>query len=58
MEQLDIQLPALEGRKSELEAAINGGSADLTNLSQELATVLETLADAEERWLELSELAP
>ena len=58
LEQLDIQLPALEGRKSELEAAINGGSADLTNLSQELATVLETLADAEERWLELSELAP
>ena len=58
LEQLDIQLPALEGRKSELEAAINGGSADLTSLSQELATVLETLADAEERWLELSELAP
>jgi len=58
LEQLDIQLPALEGRKSELEAAINGGSADLTSLSQELATVLETLSDAEERWLELSELAP
>ena len=58
LEQLDIQLPALEDRKSELEAAINGGSADLTSLSQELATVLETLSDAEERWLELSELAP
>ena len=58
LEQLDIQLPALEGRKSELEAAINGGSADLTSLSRELATVLETLSDAEERWLELSELAP
>jgi len=58
LEQLDTQLPALEARKAELEEAISSGSADLTSLSQELATLLETLANAEERWLELSELAP
>ena len=57
LEQLDRQLPELEERKAELEAAISSGNDDLTSLSQELATLLETLANAEERWLELSELA-
>ena len=37
---------------------MSSGSADLTSLSQELAALLETLANAEERWLELSDLAP
>ena len=50
----------METRKAALETAIGSGSGsdDLTSLSQELATLLETLAEAEERWLELSELAP
>ena len=48
----------METRKAALETAIGSGSDDLTSLSQELATLLETLAEAEERWLELSELAP
>ena len=34
------------------------GGADLTSLTQELANLLETLDNGEERWLELSELAP
>ena len=58
LDQLDRQLPALEARKAELEAAISSGSVNLMSLSEELAALLESLAEAEERWLELSELAP
>ena len=48
----------MEQRKTELAQAIASGTGDLTSLSQELATLLETLNNSEERWLELSELAP
>ena len=58
LKELDRQLPELETRKAELEAALSAGSSNLSDLSQELASLLDTLAAAEERWLELSELAP
>ena len=58
LKELDRQLPELETRKAELEAALSAGSSNLSDLSQELASLLDTLATAEERWLELSELAP
>ena len=48
----------MEQRKTELEQAIASGAGDLTSLSQELANLMETLDSSEERWLELSELAP
>ncbi len=59
LEALDRELPALEARKSELEAALSSGTGeDLTRLSEELAALIQKLESAEERWLELSELAP
>ena len=58
LEGLDRELPRLEARKSELESELSQGDQNLAELSQQLAEVIETLLLAEERWLELSELAP
>jgi ATP-binding cassette subfamily F protein uup len=59
LEALDRELPELEQRKAALESALNtAGSDDLTRLSEELAAVHQQLEQTEERWLELSELAP
>ncbi|HJN33073.1 MAG TPA: ATP-binding cassette domain-containing protein, partial [Prochlorococcus sp.] len=57
LEALNIDIPLLEAKRSNLEAALAGGDEDLTLLSQQLAALIETLHRAEERWLELSELA-
>ncbi|WP_370594243.1 hypothetical protein [Synechococcus sp. BIOS-E4-1] len=48
----------MEQRKADLEQAISNGQGDLTDLSQDLASLLEALETSEERWLELSELVP
>ena len=48
----------MEQRKADLEQAISAGTGDLTSLSHDLAGLLEALENGEERWLELSELAP
>jgi len=59
LEALDRELPELEQRKAALESALStAGSDDLTRLSEELAAVHQQLEQTEERWLELSELAP
>ena len=58
LETLERTLPDLEKRKADLEEAIGSGQGDLTHLSQDLAALLEQLQESEERWLELSELAP
>ena len=58
LETLERTLPDLEKRKADLEAAIGLGQGDLTHLSNDLAALLEQLQESEERWLELSELAP
>ena len=58
LERLDVELPALEERKQELEQRIAEGTGDLSGLSLELATVLDSIHGSEERWLELSELTP
>ena len=58
LETLERTLPDLEKRKADLEEAIGSGQGDLTHLSHDLAALLEQLQESEERWLELSELAP
>ena len=58
LEQLDQQLPLLEERRSGLEQRLSRGEGDMAELSVELATLIHAIGDAEERWLELSELAP
>jgi len=54
--QLDEQLPALEARRTGLEQALAGDCSDRTQLSLELADLIAAIEQAEERWLELSEL--
>ena len=58
LESLERELPQMEQRKADLEQAISAGQGDLTSLSHDLASLLEALESGEERWLELSELAP
>ena len=59
LEQLDTNLPLWETRKDELESLLATGGSDyaaLELLSEELSTLLQTIATGEERWLELSEM--
>ena len=59
LEQLDTNLPLWEARKDELESLLATGGSDyaaLEALSEELSTLLQTIASGEERWLELSEM--
>jgi len=59
LEQLDTNLPLWEARKDELESLLATGGSDyaaLELLSEELSTLLQTIAAGEERWLELSEM--
>tara|TARA_Y100000739_G_C20289634_1_gene320433 strand:- start:39 stop:569 length:531 start_codon:yes stop_codon:yes gene_type:complete len=58
LESLERELPQMEQRKADLEQAISTGKGDLTSLSHDLAGLLGALETSEERWLELSELAP
>ena len=58
LEKLDSTLPQLEKQRSALEAQISGHCDDMTARSLELANLISTIEQAEERWLELSELAP
>ena len=58
LDQLDSKLPQLEQQRSALETQIAGHCDDITARSLELAALISTIEQAEERWLELSELAP
>ena len=55
---LDQQLPELELKKEELEQQMTQEGADMAKLSLDLAEIINRIEQAEERWLELSELAP
>ena len=58
LEQQDKQLPQLEQQRGALAQRLSAGQGDITELSVELAALLHAIGQAEERWLELSELAP
>ncbi len=58
LEELEKNLPLLEAKKNKLEQALLISDKDLTKPSQDLAMLVEELKSAEDRWLELSELAP
>ena len=58
LDQLNSKLPQLEQQRSALEIQIAGHCDDITARSLELAELINTIELAEERWLELSELAP
>ena len=58
LQALDQRLPELEARRESLEQAMTEKGADIAKLSLDLAEVMQSIAHAEDRWLELSELAP
>ena len=58
LQSLDQRLPELEARRGALEQAMTEKGADISKLSLDLAEVMQSIAHAEDRWLELSELAP
>ena len=55
---LDEQLPELETKRAALEQELTGEGAEVARLSIELAELINSIEQAEERWLELSELRP
>ena len=50
--------PDLELQKRELEQQMTQEGTDMAKLSLDLADLISRIEQAEERWLELSELAP
>jgi len=48
----------MELQKENLEQQMTREGADMAQLSLDLADLISRIAEAEERWLELSELAP
>ena len=55
---LDQQLPELEAKRAALEQQLTCEGAEVARLSIELAELISSIEQAEERWLELSELRP
>ena len=55
---LDQQLPELETKRVALEQELTCEGAEVARLSIELADLITSIEQAEERWLELSELRP
>ena len=55
---LDQQLPELETKRAALEQELTCEGSEVARLSIELAELIISIEQAEERWLELSELRP
>ena len=51
-------MPELELQKEDLEQEMTQEGAEMAKLSLDLADLISRIEQAEERWLELSELAP
>jgi len=58
LELLDQQLPELEAKRAAVEQQLTCEGAEVARLSIELAELISSIEQAEERWLELSELRP
>ena len=55
---LNQEIPVMEIKRKALEDSLAKSDGDLTVLSKELAELVENLHLAEDRWIELSEMAP
>ena len=56
LKELEHKLPLLEEQKIYLEKKINHSDTDITKISHELAELMESIQEYEDRWIELSEL--
>lgn len=61
LEQLEVQIPAWESEKSQIEARLyqdgSGSFSQLQSLSEQLAQLEQQIEVGTERWMELSEIA-
>ena len=57
LKELDIKLPMMEEKKLYLEQKINNGCVDISEMSHQLAALVESIKEHEDRWIELSEMS-
>ncbi len=57
LKELDLKLPLLEKQKIFLEKKITENDTDIREISHQLAALIESIQEHEDRWIELSELS-
>jgi len=57
LKELDLKLPLLEEQKIYLEKKITERDVDISEISRQLAALIESIQEHEDRWIELSELS-
>ena len=57
LKELDLRLPMLEKKKIYLEKKITDSDVDISEISHQLAELIESIQEHEDRWIELSELS-
>ena len=55
LKELDLKLPMLEKQKIYLEKKITDSDVDISEISRQLAELIESIQEYEDRWIELSE---
>jgi len=57
LKEIDLNLPLLEEQKINLEKKITDVGVDVSEISHQLAVLIESIKEYEDRWLELSEFS-
>jgi len=57
LKEIDLKLPLLEEQKIYLEKKITDSDVDISEISHQLAALIESIEKYEDRWIELSELS-
>ena len=57
LKELDLRLPMLEKKKIYLEKKISNSDVDISEISHQLAELIESIQKHEDRWIELSEMS-
>ncbi len=57
LKEIDLKLPLLEEQKIYLEQKITDSDEDISEISHQLAALIESIQKYEDRWIELSELS-
>ena len=57
LKEIDLKLPLLEEQKIYLEKKITDSEEDISEISHQLAALIESIQKYEDRWIELSELS-
>ncbi len=56
LKELEVKLPLLEKQKKHLEEMLTKSDDDINEISYQLAELIESIQEYEDRWIELSEL--